>query len=200
MPPLDFLHDPDWRRAVLQDGFGKGFWLFLAVAVLTGALCLILKGPDVFAAALLRDGGLLLDLMPRVTVALAIAALIWFLLPRERVSRLVGTQSGLRGLVIATLAGMVTPGGPASAYALLGVLAASGADRGALVTYITAWALLGLQRVLVWDVPFMGPDFAALRILVCLPLPLVAGLIARRLPLTLTLKDEAVPPQTGRGA
>ncbi len=32
--------------------------------------------------------------------------------------------------------------------------AAAGADRGALVAYITAWATLGLQRVLVWDVPF----------------------------------------------
>lgn len=200
MPPLDFLNDPDWRREVLRDGFGKGFWGFFAVAVGTGVLCYAIKGAGPFLEALERDGWLLLGLLPRVCVALAIAALIWFLMPRERISRLVGTESGLRGLVIATMAGTVTPGGPSSAYALLAVLAASGADRGALVTYITAWAMLGLQRVLVWDVPFMGPEFAALRLLVCLPLPVLAGLIARRLPLSLTFRDDAAPKPQGRGA
>jgi len=84
---------------------------------------------------------------------------------------------------------MVTPGGPSAAYSLLAVLAVSGADRGPLVTYITAWALLGMQRILIWDVPFMGPEFAILRFVVCLPLPIVAGLIARQLPLTLRVID-----------
>ena len=137
MPPLDFLSDPEWRREVLNDGFGKGFWGFFAVAVLTGVVCFWIKGTDVVSAALTRDARLLLDLMPRVIVALSIAALIWFLLPRDRISGLVGQESGMRGLIIATLAGAVTPGGPSSAYALLAVLAVSGADRGALIAYIT---------------------------------------------------------------
>jgi uncharacterized membrane protein YraQ (UPF0718 family) len=191
LAPLEFLQDPDWRRRTLGDAFGKGFLGFLAVAVLTGVLCWVFKGPEVFAEALLGDLELLLGLLPRVVLALSIAALIWFLLPRDRVASLVGQDSGLMGLVIATAAGTVTPGGPSSAYALLAVLAASGADRGALVAYITAWATLGLQRILVWDVPFMGAEFALLRILVSLPLPIIAGLIARKLPLTLRLKEAA---------
>jgi uncharacterized membrane protein YraQ (UPF0718 family) len=191
--PLDFIHDPDWRRDLWRDGFGKGFWGFFAVAVLTGLACWAIRGPESIHTALLQDAWLLVDLMPRVILALSIAALIWFLLPRDRVSGLVGSESGLRGLVIATVAGAITPGGPSSAYALLAVLAASGADRGPLVAYITSWALLGLQRVLVWDVPFMGTEFAALRILVCLPLPMVAGMIARKLPMTLRLAE---PPDT----
>ena len=147
-------------------------------------------GPDVFGETLIRDAWLLASMLPRVVVALSIAALIWIMLPRERISRLVGAESGLMGLVIATAAGTVTPGGPSSAFALLAVLGATGADRGALITYITAWAMLGLQRILVWDVPFMGAEFAMLRFCISLPLPLVAGLIARQLPLTLTLRDE----------
>lgn len=186
---FSFLSDPKWRREVLVDGFGRGFWGFFAVAVLTGIACWLVRGPEEFHAAILRDGKLLLDTLPRVLVALSIAALIWFLMPRDRISGLVGRESGIRGLVIATIAGTVTPGGPSSAYALLAVLAASGADRGAMVAYITAWATLGLQRVLVWDVPFMGIEFALLRILVSLPLPVVAGLIARRLPFELKLRE-----------
>ena len=86
------------------------------------------------------------------------------------------------------MAGALTPGGPSSAYPLLAVLGASGADRGAMVAYITSWAILGMQRVLIWDVPFLGAEFAILRTLVSLPLPILAGLIARNIPLTLTLR------------
>ena len=102
----------------------------------------------------------------------------------------------MRGLLIATMAGTITPGGPSSAYALLALLGAAGADRGAMIAYIAAWATLGLQRMLVWDVPFMGGEFAILRFAVCLPLPIIAGLIARRLPLTLHLRDQPQPPKS----
>ncbi|KKM72508.1 hypothetical protein LCGC14_1419810 [marine sediment metagenome] len=191
MSRFAFLSDSDWRRSVLMDGFGKGFWGFFGVAVATGVLCWALEGPEAISRSLARDAGLLGDLMPRVLVALSIAALIWFLLPRHRISALVGQESGLLGLIIATAAGAVTPGGPSSAYALLAVLAVSGADRGALIAYITSWATLGLQRILVWDVPFMGAEFAFLRLLISLPLPVLAGLIARRLPFDLRVKDDS---------
>jgi uncharacterized membrane protein YraQ (UPF0718 family) len=182
-----FLRDADWRNKVLRDAFGRGFWGFFCFAVAMGAVCYAVKGETVFRTALGSDLELVLQMLPRVVVALSIAALIWVMLPRERITALVGQEAGIAGLVIATLAGTVTPGGPSSAYALLAVLAASGADRGAMVAYITAWATLGMQRILVWDVPFMGAEFAILRILVSLPLPIIAGLIARRLPLQLTI-------------
>jgi len=184
-----FLRDRFWWHSIVTTAFGKSFWGFFAAAAAFGVLCWVIAGPEAVAAAIDEDVGLIADLMPRVLVALSIAALIWVLLPRDRLAALVGRESGLRGLGIATIAGMVTPGGPSAAYSLLAVLAVSGADRGPLVTYITAWALLGMQRILIWDVPFMGPEFAILRFVVCLPLPIVAGLIARQLPLTLRVID-----------
>ncbi len=202
MQRLDFLRDPRWRRTVLTNAVGKSFWGFFAAAAVLGAVCWLVKGPEVVMLALTEDLRLIADLMPRVLVALSIAALIWVLLPRDRMSALVGQQSGVRGLAIAAVAGTVTPGGPSSAYSLLAVLAVSGADRGALVSYIVAWATLGLQRILIWDVPFMGSEFAVMRFLICLPLPVLAGLIARRLPLTLRIKDSdaSAPPPKDRTA
>jgi uncharacterized membrane protein YraQ (UPF0718 family) len=185
---FDFFKDPAWRKVVVSTAFGKSFWGFVGAAVGFGILCSLIKGPDEVWAALDEDLGLLVDLMPRVVVALSIAALIWVMMPREKMSALVGSESGMRGLIIATIAGTVTPGGPSSAYALLAAVAVTGADRGALVAYITAWATLGLQRILIWDVPFMGAEFAMLRFAICIPLPIIAGLIARRLPLTLRIK------------
>ena len=189
MTSFDFLQSAEWWKGILSNAFGNSFWGFAAAAFGFGLLCWAIKGPDFVSDALFEDLQLLVDLMPRVFVALSIAALIWVMMPRERMAALVGKDSGVRGLVVATLAGAVTPGGPSSAYALLAVLAGSGADRGALVAYITAWATLGLQRILIWDVPFMGAEFALLRFAVCLPLPIIAGLIARRLPIHLHIKD-----------
>lgn len=184
------IRDRSWLEAVLKNAFGKGFLGFFGFAVFSGILCYQIKGPDAFYHAISRDSSMVYDLMPRVVVAVSIAALIWVMLPRDRISRLVGHEAGLSGLIIATFAGIITPGGPSAAYALLGVLGASGAERGALVAYITSWALLGLQRVMLWDVPFMGAEFALLRLLVCLPLPIIAGLIARRLPFAMILREE----------
>ncbi len=194
MQRFDFLGDRDWRRAVLSKAFGRSFLGFLGVAVALGLLCWALKGGAVVAHAFANDLSLLLNLMPRVVIALTIAALIWVMLPRDRMSALVGRDSGLRGLVIATLAGAVTPGGPSSAYSLLAVLAGSGADRGALIAYIVSWATLGMQRILVWDIPFMGVEFAFLRIFVSLPLPILAGLIARRLTTELRVPGGTAKP------
>jgi len=181
------LFDPGWWRSLLGIGFGRSFWGFLAFAVVAGTACWLVLGEAAFVDALVTDVGLILRMMPRVGLALALAGLLWVTLPRDRVTALIGHESGLRGLLIATGAGIITPGGPSSAFALLAVLGGAGADRGAMVAYIVSWAILGIQRILVWDVPFMGADFSFVRFLVCLPLPFVTGLIARRLPFDLQL-------------
>ncbi|MBL4646620.1 MAG: hypothetical protein JKY99_09225 [Rhizobiales bacterium] len=188
---MEFLKDRHWRKTVIKDAFGRSFFGFLLFAVIAGVFCWWFKGPEIFFDTINGDIDLILRSLPRIAVALSIAGLIWVMLPRDRVSALVGENSGMKGLLVATLAGTITPGGPSSAYALLGVLAVSGADRGALIAYITAWATLGMQRILLWDVPFMGEEFAIFRFIVGMPLPVIAGLIARALPLTLKIVDTA---------
>ena len=178
-----------WPAQLLQLGFGKSFWGFAALAVVSGLACFIVAGPVAFAEVVKDDLHMLARTVPRIVAAMGVAGFIWVMLPRDRLTRLVGQESGWRGLAIATAAGTVTPGGPAAAFSLLAVLGGAGADRGALVAYIASWAMLGLQRVLVWDVPFMGAEFTLTRILISLPLPFIAGLIARSLPLTLQLAD-----------
>lgn len=188
-PTRSPFRDSAWWLALLKTGFGRSFWGFVVFAIVSGVACYAVIGHNAFLAALSSDVDLLIRTAPRIAVALTIAGLLWVMLPRDRVTALIGADSGFRGIVIATIAGMVTPGGPSAAFALLAVLAGSGADRGALVAYITSWAILGLQRLLVWDVPFMGAEFSAIRFLICLPLPIIAGLIARRLPLEMRLRD-----------
>lgn len=189
-PDFEFWRHRRWWRAFFIAGFGPMFFVFLMLAILAGAAVWLIEGRAVFRQALEEDLQILLDTVPRVMAAVGAAGIMWVLLPRDKISAMVGRNSGLIGLCLATVAGTVTPGGPTSAFALLAMIGAMGADRGTMVTYITAWATLGLQRILTWDIPMMGFDLSALRFFATLPLPVIAGLIARMLPVDLVLKAE----------
>jgi uncharacterized membrane protein YraQ (UPF0718 family) len=69
-----------------------------------------------------------------------------------------------------------------TSFPLVSALHAAGSGRGTLIAYLTSWATLGLQRILVWEVPLMGFEFAFVRWLASLPLPFIAGGIARFIP------------------
>ena len=152
-------------------------------------------GPDTFTSVIAHDRELLAGLLPRVAAAQILAGFVWVLLARDRMSEFMQRNRGKRGLILAAAAGAVTPGGPASAFPILVILAGTGADRGILVTYISSWAILGIQRLIVWDIPFMGIEFSMFRLLISIPLPIIAGLVARRL--AFTVPPESSPPPKG---
>ena len=62
------------------------------------------------------DVHLFVDILPKVLAACLIAAFVAVLMPRETVLRWVGAESGLVGILIATLAGTVCPGGPITIF------------------------------------------------------------------------------------
>jgi uncharacterized membrane protein YraQ (UPF0718 family) len=165
----------------------------LLVAVVSGSLVLGLQGPAAFLVALGTAEGVFLSILPAMVAGLLLAASLKQLVPPGALAAWMGAESGWRGLMVATLAGLATPGGPMAAFPLVLVLAQAGADRGALICFIVSWALNGVQRVLVWEVPLLGADFALLRFLCGLPLGVLAGLLARRIPIAWTPPDEAPP-------
>jgi uncharacterized membrane protein YraQ (UPF0718 family) len=56
-----------------------------------------------------------------------------------------------------------------------------GADIGVLICYLTSWTTLSVLRLLIWEIPFLGLEFSLVRFVICMPMGIVAGLIARRL-------------------
>ncbi len=157
--------------------------MFAALAAVSGGACFYVGGKAAVVEALVDDVDLFVFLLPRIGAAVLLAAFLQVLVPRDLVAAWIGEKSGLRGMAIASVAGMLTPGGPMAAFPLVVALHASGADRGALVAYVTAWSLLGVQRLLIWEIPLLGGEFVVLRFIVSALLPLVAGLIARQLPM-----------------
>jgi uncharacterized membrane protein YraQ (UPF0718 family) len=167
-----------------------GSLLLLTLIGLVAAIAVwLLRGPEAFHHALASSGRLLLVVLPSLGAGLLLSAALRQLLPPGAMARWMGPASGMTGLALATLAGIATPGGPMAAFPLVLVLAQAGADRGAVIAFILSWALNGFARILIWEVPVLGPDFTLLRFLCGLPLPLLAGWIARRLPIAWTPED-----------
>ena len=157
-------------------------WSSATIAVAVGVSAVVVywrDGQTRFLEILFSDLSLFVDILPKVLAACLIAAFVAVLMPRETVLRWVGAESGLVGILIATLAGTICPGGPITIFPIASAFVAIGADVGAAIAFITSWTLLGYARVLVWEWPFFGPDFVVWRILISVPLPVVAGVLAR---------------------
>ncbi len=128
----------------------------------------------------LGDGGMLLYRYGLLIVVSFLAAgLASAVLPEQWMARNLGAESGLRGILLAAAAGIVTPAGPFVSMPVAAVMLKSGAGSGPIVAFIAGWALLALHRFIAWEVPMLGWRFALLRYSTCLVLPPIAGLIAR---------------------
>lgn len=93
--------------------------VFVGLALGSGLLCLCLGGWQSVGRALAQAGGLFLMVMPQLGAGLLIGGLIQQLVDRDRVTRLLGSESGARGLMLSALAGMVTPGGPFTSFPIV---------------------------------------------------------------------------------
>lgn len=180
MKPLSTEIKP--RKHLLERAFDRSFWLFAAMSVVAGLVCWLWAGTDTFKRGLHDDLDLMTAILPRIILAMSVAGLMEAILPKDKVAYWVGAESGMRGILIATLAGALTPGGPITSFPFVVALYMAGADRGSLVAYLTSWSLLGFQRVMVWEMPLLGLDFVLVRSLANLPFPILAGMLARKLP------------------
>jgi uncharacterized membrane protein YraQ (UPF0718 family) len=157
-------------------------WPAVAITALavSAALRVYLRdGWDRFATILTSDLGLFGLMLPKVLAGCLIGAFVTLLLPRETIARWVGAESGIVGILVATFGGVILPGGPFTIYPVAGAFLAAGADAGAACAFVIAWTLIGYTRAIVWELPFFGLDFVTWRIIFSLPLPIIAGLLAR---------------------
>src|SRR6476620_3614832 len=153
--------------------------IIAAVSVTAGAIVYMRDGSARFLSILTSDLELFVGMLPKMAAGCLIAAFVTRLLPREVVARVVGSESGLLGILVAMTMGAILPGGPLTIYPVAGAFLLLGADVGTAVAFITAWNLLGYNRALIWELPFFGPEFVGWRILIAVPLPLLGGFLAR---------------------
>jgi uncharacterized membrane protein YraQ (UPF0718 family) len=137
-------------------------WSMIFIAVLV-AVCAALvwrrDGIDGVLSILTHDAWLFGEIMPRVLAGCLLGAFIAEILPHEKVSRSLGPESGLKGLLIGTAFGAILPGGPFTAYPVAAALLTVGADFGATIAMVVSWTLIGYGRAIAWELPILGTEF-----------------------------------------
>jgi uncharacterized membrane protein YraQ (UPF0718 family) len=154
----------------------------IIMAIVAAALVAIgyYKGGSQHAAGLKAGLGMMIEIIPLLIFAFIIAGMIQVLLPKEGLARWIGVESGMRGILIGTVAGVLTPGGPYVSLPIVAGLLRSGASVGTMVAFLTAWSLWAVGRIPM-EVGILGWRFTAIRIASTFFFPPVAGLIARTL-------------------
>ena len=169
---------PKPPESAVFDGTTIGF---LVAALLGGGVTAWLHGGEAVERALISAGTTILEIAPQILGGLLIAGLVQMLVSRETISRWLGEESGMRGLLLAEVAGALTPGGPFGSFSLVYALGKVGVDIGVLITYLTAWTTLSILRLVMWESPFLGLKLSLVRFAISLPMGIVAGILARRL-------------------
>jgi uncharacterized membrane protein YraQ (UPF0718 family) len=121
---------------------------------------------------------MLVDVLPLLMLVFIVAGMAHTLMPQEQVSRLVGNESGLRGILIGAVAGGLTPGGPFVTMPLVAAFLGAGASVGTMVSFMTAWSLWAVMR-LPMEMGILGWKFTVARLASTFIFPPIAGLIAQ---------------------
>jgi uncharacterized membrane protein YraQ (UPF0718 family) len=158
----------------------------LIPTIIMGILAVVLLylgyrgGEGAHIAGLKSAYNMTIEIIPLLAFAFIIAGMIQTLVPHETVARWVGEESGFRGILIGSLAGGLTPGGPFVSLPIAAGLLRSGAGVGTMVAFITGWSLFAFSR-LPMEVGVLGWKLTAIRFASTFIFPPIAGLIAHAL-------------------
>jgi uncharacterized membrane protein YraQ (UPF0718 family) len=153
------------------------FIIYLLAAAVT--VVAYLRDPSLPGVGVRAGGQLLLDVFPRLVAALILTGMIQALIAPEWIAHWLGRGSSHRSIFAGFVAGILTPGGPLVSFPIMVVFYKGGASLSALVAYMTSWSLFGFQRVIAWELPFMGTRFLVARVLPTLVFPILAGYLVR---------------------
>lgn len=147
-------------------------------SVLGVGLLTFMRGKPVFQTAMKQGVGDFINIAPRVGIGVIGAGFIAAIIPPEFIISSLGPDTGWFGVLMATIAGAATPGGPVIGFSLGAVALKSGAGAPQVMAYVVAWALFAFQRMILWEIPFMPARFVWFRAAVSLPFPFLAAALS----------------------
>ena len=115
---------------------------------------------------------------PRVLLGILAASFIAELLPKDIVGELAGSDSGWRGILLATAIGAAMPTGPMVLFPVAVALLEVGVGVPQIVALVTSWGLLAVHRLIVWELPLMGVNFVVARLAASAPFVPLSGFCA----------------------
>jgi len=154
----------------------------IASNILVWGLVLILGGialrrpPGTIGKALQFSAGQGRTMLLRLPLALLLGAFLVEIMPKELMQAAMGSESGLGGILLASLAGALLPGGPFISFPIAVAFYKAGAGAPQLTALLTGWSIWAFHRTLNYELPMMGGRFLALRMASSFLFPPLAGL------------------------
>jgi len=111
-----------------------------------------------------------------LVAAFLTAGLLQALVKKDLITRWLGRESGLKGILLACLGGGLIPGGPYAYYPIAGALLSSGAGLGVLVAFVSAKNLWSISR-LPYEFAILGGTITVRRYLVTFLIPPLLGML-----------------------
>ena len=156
----------------------------LIPTVIMGALAIILllvgysKGEGQHMSGIKAALTMTIETLPLLVFAFLVSGMTQVLIPHALISKWVGVESGMRGILIGTVCGGLSPGGPCVSLPIVAALLRSGASVGTAVAFLTGWLLWAVSR-LPMEVGILGWRFTLIRLACTFFFPPIAGLIAQ---------------------
>ena len=154
--------------------------MIMGILALTFFIIAYSKGGGEHLIGLRLALNMIVQILPLLFCAFIVAGMIQILIPQEVISKWVGSESGIRGIIMGTVAGGVSPGGPYVSLPIVAGLLRSGASIGTMVAFLTGWSLWAIARMPM-DIGILGWKFTAIRFGVTFLFPIIAGMIAQAL-------------------
>lgn len=108
----------------------------------------------------------------------AIAGLAQVLIPQDLITRWLGEEAGIKGILLGCVAGGLVPGAPYAVFPLVASLYQRGAGLGMVVGFVSAWSLWSVTRLPV-EIALIGPKPALARYALTFVVPPLAGILAQ---------------------
>ena len=150
--------------------------------VLVGAAAVLLilalrRGPGVALDGLLAAWRTFQRNLVLLVLGFILAGLVQVLIPHDLIMRWLGNEAGIKGVLIGCVVGGVVPGAPYATFPLVASLYRAGASIGAVVGFVSAWALWSVSRLPV-EIALIDPRPALIRYTVTFIVPPLAGIAA----------------------
>ena len=149
------------------------------------ALCLALfsvrRSPHVVKQGVTLSVERFLAVLPRMGLDILAAGFVSRIVPSGPIAHHIGPDSGFTGILLASAIGAFIPSGPSVSFPVVVVLLQAGAGFPQVVAFLTAWSIVAIHRMLIYEIPLMGWRFSLVRVLSALPLAPLSGLLAEGL-------------------
>jgi len=150
-------------------------YIYLAVAAALMLLSYI-KDKGKTKKALITTGKIALNVLPVLFFIFILMGVINIYVTKDVVAKLLGTGSGIWGILIGELVGAIALIEPAAVFPFSGSLIAKGATYGVIYAFASTAVLIGIAT-LPAEVKFMGKKFTIVRNVLTFVLVFLIGLV-----------------------